>query len=42
MTWDAPTFSDINMNAEIGSYQEDDRDDGNTPVVERIEVDGNA
>jgi hypothetical protein len=28
MTWEAPTFEEVKMDAEIGSYQDDfDRDD---------------
>jgi hypothetical protein len=33
MTWEAPAYREIRMDAEIGSYQED-FDGPNTPVVE--------
>jgi hypothetical protein len=32
MIWEKPTFVDVAMNAEIGSYQED-QDRGNVPVA---------
>jgi hypothetical protein len=31
--WEKPAFTEIAMNAEIGSYQ-DDSDGGNVPVIE--------
>ena len=34
MTWQTPTFEEINMSAEIGGYQ-GDYGDGNTPPVAR-------
>ena len=34
MVWECPSFEEIEMNAEIGSYQEDfDGDDRREPVV---------
>ena len=36
MPWESPTFVEVDMNAEIGAYQEDeggDRQQG--PIVER-------
>jgi hypothetical protein len=34
MTWQKPTFVEINLDAEIGSYQEDFGDDA-APLAER-------
>ncbi len=34
MTWTKPEAVEIKMDAEIGSYQADDRDDEHPPVVE--------
>jgi hypothetical protein len=31
MVWEKPEFSEVKMDAEIGSYQSDDRDE--SPVV---------
>ena len=31
--WTTPTFDEIKMDAEIGSYQEDDRRDDVPPIV---------
>lgn len=36
MEWTAPTFVEIKMDAEIGSYQADD--EGNQPIVESAEA----
>lgn len=30
-TWQKPAFTDVSMNAEIGSYQEDSGGGGNVP-----------
>ena len=35
MTWEPPTIVEIDMNAEIGAYQEDDGDGRQDPIVER-------
>ena len=35
MNWEKPTLTDVNMNAEIGAYQEDFHD-GNAPVVDAL------
>lgn len=35
MEWTTPTFVEIKMDAEIGSYQADE--EPNTPIVERVE-----
>ncbi len=35
MPWETPTFVEVDMNAEIGAYQEDDGGDRQDPIVER-------
>jgi hypothetical protein len=35
MTWETPTIVEIDMNAEIGAYQEDDGGDRQDPIVEQ-------
>ena len=35
MPWDTPTFVEVDMNAEIGAYQQDDGGDRQDPIVER-------
>jgi len=38
-TWQKPNFTEVSMNAEIGSYQEDFGGRGNTPpALARTEV----
>jgi hypothetical protein len=32
-TWQKPHFTEVSMNAEIGSYQEDSGGGGNTPPI---------
>jgi hypothetical protein len=32
-TWQKPYFTEVSMNAEIGSYQEDDGGRGNVPPL---------
>jgi hypothetical protein len=34
MDWTAPTFAEIKMDAEIGSYQEDQGDRDPSPIAE--------
>ena len=38
MKWTTPTFVEIKMDAEIGSYQQDD--EPTSPIVEQTESDG--
>ena len=33
-TWEKPHFTELSMNAEIGSYQEDFGSGGNPPILE--------
>ena len=33
MTWAPPTFTEIDMNAEIGAYQDDTDRDGGEPIA---------
>ena len=33
-TWEKPSFTELTMNAEIGSYQEDAGGRGNPPIVD--------
>lgn len=35
MMWEPPTIVEIDMNAEIGAYQEDDGGDRQNPITER-------
>jgi hypothetical protein len=35
MPWEKPSLVEIDMNAEIGAYQEDDGGDRQDPIVER-------
>jgi hypothetical protein len=35
MQWEQPSLVEIDMNAEIGAYQEDDAGDRQDPIVER-------
>ena len=35
MHWEQPSLVEIDMNAEIGAYQEDDGGDRQDPIVER-------
>lgn len=35
MPWETPSITEIDMNAEIGAYQEDDGGDRQDPIVER-------
>ncbi len=35
MTWETPSLVEVDMNAEIGAYQEDDGGDRQDPIVER-------
>jgi len=35
MPWEIPSFVEVDMNAEIGAYQEDDGGDRQDPIVER-------
>ncbi len=35
MTWETPSFVEVDMNAEIGAYQQDDGGDRQDPIVER-------
>jgi len=37
-TWQKPYFTDVSMNAEIGSYQEDFGGRGNVPPAPRKEA----
>jgi hypothetical protein len=39
MTWSKPTLHEINLDAEIGSYQDDFSDEPRIPIVERSEDD---
>jgi len=36
--WQKPEFTDVSMNAEIGSYQEDSGGGGNAPPKARMEA----
>jgi hypothetical protein len=36
-TWQKPYFTEVSMNAEIGSYQEDFGDRGNAPPRRDVE-----
>ena len=40
MNWEAPSFVEVKMDAEIGSYQDDnyDRDKDGPPIVRREEA----
>ena len=35
MPWETPTLIEIDMNAEIGAYQQDDAGDRQEPIVEQ-------
>jgi len=35
MAWEKPSLVEIDMNAEIGAYQEDDAGERQDPIVER-------
>lgn len=35
MPWETPSFVEVDMNAEIGAYQQDDGGDRQDPIVER-------
>lgn len=35
MAWEKPSLVEIDMNAEIGAYQEDDSGERQDPIVER-------
>jgi len=37
-TWQKPYFTEVSMNAEIGSYQEDDGGRGNVPPLAHVEA----
>ncbi len=39
MEWTTPALSEVKMDAEIGSYQEDRDSDRESPVVERASED---
>ena len=36
--WQKPAFTELSMNAEIGSYQEDFGSRGNPPIVDQVAV----
>ncbi len=41
-TWQKPSFTEVSMNAEIGSYQEDFGGRGNVPPKAEVETDEKA
>ncbi len=40
MPWEKPAIVEIDMNAEVGAYQEDDGGDRGDPIVRDVERDG--